>query len=512
MNSSVPLPAARAGRREWAALGVLVLVVVLLTVDGTVLYLAIPSMTEDLAPTATQLLWIGDIYAFAIAGLLITMGNVADRIGRKKLLLIGAAGFGVASVIAAFAPTAELLILARVLLGIAGATLMPSTLSIVRSMFADDKQRTLAIAIWSTGATAGAALGPLVGGALLEHFWWGSVFLINVPIMVAVLIAGPILIPESKGAADTPIDLLSSVLSIAAIVPIVFAIKHGVSVGFDWIVVVSAAVGILAGWVFARRQARLPHPLVDLSLFKVPAFAGSVVANGLSIFAFMGLLFFFSQYLQLVRGYGPLQAGAAELPSTIASMAVVTVIGILVAWLGRGRAIGLGLAVGALGLAGIGFTLTWPSYWGIGVFLAVLGLGIGVSMTLTTDAIVSAAPEGRAGAASSIAETAYELGGALGIAVLGSVQLAIYRDKLDLPATTNPADVAAAQESLAVVAATVDDPEVLSHAQNAFTVAVQDTAYIAAGMLLLAGIIAWRVIPSPRGTAAVAGEGSRDAH
>lgn len=492
-------PPARAGRRQWAALGVLVLVVVLLTVDGTVLYLAVPSMTVDLEPTASQLLWIGDIYSFALAGLLITMGNVADRIGRKKLLLIGSAAFGVASVLAAFAPSAEMLIAARALLGVAGATLMPSTLSLVRAMFVDAKQRTRAIAIWSMGATAGAALGPLVGGVLLEHFWWGSVFLINVPIMVLVLVAGPILIPESRGDAKAPIDLLSSALSILAIIPLVFAIKHWVSDGFDLVVVGTALLGLVAGWVFIRRQLRLAHPLLDLTLFRMPAFAGSVAANGLAIFAFMGLLFFFSQYLQLVREFGPLLAGIAELPSTIASMVVVLFIGFLVAWMGRGRSIGLGLALGGIGLAGIGLTITMPSYWGLGIFLAVVGLGIGIAMTLSTDAVVSSVPEARAGAAASIAETAYELGAALGIAVLGSVQLAIYRSNLALPADTDAATTKAVEESLAVAMATVDNATVIEHAQHAFTVAVQATSYVAAALLIVAAVVAWRVIPSPRG-------------
>ncbi|MFE4501016.1 MFS transporter [Rhodococcus sp. NPDC056743] len=488
----------RAGRREWSALAVLVLIVVMLTVDGTVLYLAVPSLSADIEPSATQLLWIGDIYSFVLAGLLITMGNLADRIGRKRLLLIGAAAFGLASVLAAFAPNAETLIAARALLGVAGATLMPSTLSIVRAMFSDAKQRTTAIAIWATGATAGAAIGPLVGGVLLENFWWGSVFLINVPIMVLVLIAGPILIPESRGNSTNPIDLASSALSILAIVTLVYAVKHWVGSGLDWSVPAIALAGLIAGWIFVRRQLQLEYPLLDVSLFRMPAFAGSVAANGLSIFAFMGLLFFFSQYLQLVREYGPLQAGIAELPSTIASMAVIAFIGVLVARLGAGRAIGLGLATAAVGLAGLGLTVTQSSFWGIGIFLAVLGLGIGVSMTLSTDAVVSSVPKERAGAASSIAETAYELGGALGIAVLGSIHLAMYRSNLDLPTGTDPSDAAAADESLATVVATVDSTAVITQAQSAFTTAVQTTSFIAATILALAAAVAWLVIPSPK--------------
>jgi MFS transporter, DHA2 family, multidrug resistance protein len=486
----------RAGRREWLALGVLVLVVLLLTIDGTVLYLAVPSLTADIGPSATQLLWIGDIYSFVLAGLLITMGNVADRIGRKRLLLIGSGAFGVASVAAAFASNPETLIAARALLGVAGATLMPSTLSIVRAMFTDAGQRTRAIAIWSAGATAGAAVGPLVGGVLLENFWWGSVFLINVPIMLLVLVGGYFLLPESRGSADQPVDLVSSALSILAIVPLVYAIKHWVGTGLDWSVPAVAAIGLLAGWAFMRRQTRLRFPLLDVSLFKVPAFAGAVIANTLSIFAFMGLLFFFSQYLQLVRQYGPLRAGLAELPATIASMAVIVFIGVLVARFGTGRAIGVGLATGALGLAGLGLTVPLSSYWGLGAFLLVLGLGIGVAMTLSTDAVVSAVPRERAGAASAIAETGYELGGALGIAVLGSIQVAIYRAHLDLPAGLSAADTATVEESLAAAVATVTNHDAVAVAREAFMSAVQVTSFVAAAILALSAVVAWRVIPA----------------
>lgn len=498
MIADISEPTARAGRREWSALAVLVLVVTLLAVDGTVLYLAVPSLTADIEPSGTELLWIGDIYSFVLAGLLITMGNVADRIGRKRLLLIGAAAFGFASAIAAFAPNAETLIAARALLGIAGATLMPSTLSIVRAMFADARQRTTAIAIWSTGAMAGAAVGPLVGGVLLESFWWGSVFLINLPIMALVLIAGPILIPESRGDASTTIDLWSSLLSILAIVPLVYAVKHWVGSGWDATIPAFAAIGLVAGWIFVRRQLRLTHPLLDVKLFRVPAFAGSVAANALAIFAFVGLLYFLSQYLQLVREYGPLRAGMAELPTTLASMVVIVFVGALGRRLGAGRAIGVGLALGAAGLVGIGLT-TFQSYWSLGAALVVIGLGIGVAMTLSTDAVVSAVPKERAGAASAIAETAYELGVALGIAVLGSIHLAMYRSHLDLPSGTDPSDAAAAEASLAGTVQNVTDPVVVEVAQNAFATAVQTTSYIAAAILAVSAIVAWRVIPSPRG-------------
>lgn len=488
----------RAGRREWWALGALVLVVLLLAIDGTVLYLAVPSLVEHLDPTATELLWIGDIYAFVLAALLITMGNLADRIGRKKLLLIGAGAFGCASILAAFAPNPETLIAARAVLGFAAATLMPSSLSIVRAMFSDRAQRTSAIAIWSAGATAGAALGPVVGGALLEKFWWGSVFLINVPIMALVLIVGAALLPESRGNTDHPVDFVSSALSILAIVPLVYTLKHWLGTGLDLVVPISGALGLFSGWLFIRRQKRLPYPLLDVNLFRAPAFLGAVASNGLALFAFMGLLFFFSQYLQLVRGYGPLPAGVAELPATLASVFVIVFIGLLVDKLGTGRAIGAGLAAAALGLVGIALSATMPAYWGLAVALGVLGLGIGIAATLSVDAVVTTVPKERAGAASSIAETAYELGGALGIAVLGSIHLANYRAHLDPPGGTDPADIAHAQRSLASALAEVNNPELIAHAQSAFTTAMQTTAFIAAVVMAAAAVVAWRVIPSLR--------------
>ncbi|NUP42630.1 MAG: MFS transporter [Streptomyces sp.] len=494
-------PRTRAGRREWLSLIVLTLAVVLLAVDGTVLILAIPALTADLMPTSTQVLWTGDIYSFMLAGLLVTMGNLADRIGRKKLLMIGSVGFGLASVVAAFAPNAEMLILARALLGLFGATIMPSTLSILRNTFEDPKQRASAIAVWAAGATGGAAVGPLVGGALLANFWWGSVFLINVPVMLLVVVCGITLLQESKHPEGKKIDLVSAVLSVLAIVPIVYAIKRLAGDGFDLSVAVSAVIGLGAGALFVRRQRRLEHPLVDISLFRVPAFAGAVAAETIAVFAFIGLLFFFSQYLQLVRGLGPFQAGLVELPATIASMVVIAIAGTVLTRLGRGRAIAVSMVASAFGLALLAVAEAAPGYWLLCIALSICGLGAGLSMTLSTDAVVGAVPKERAGAASSVSETAYELGVALGIAVLGSLQNVLYRARLDLPAGL-PEDVRGPfHDSLATGAAIAEQAggelaAIMEAARHAFIGSMQATSLIAAALLLVASGVAWRLIPS----------------
>ena len=338
------------GLRAWAALAVLTLAVTLLAIDSTVLALAIPSLSADLSPTASQLLWIGDIYSFTLAGLLVTMGNVADRIGRRRLLLIGTLGFGTASIMAAFAPSAGALIAARALLGVGGATIMPSTLSLIRNVFPDARHRTTAIAIWSAGSSGGTALGPLVGGILLEHFWWGSVFLINVPVMAAVIVTGLWLLPESKNDQGAPVDLASAVLSVLAIVPITYAVKSFAHDGLTVVATAALVGGLAFGWLFIRRQRTLATPLIDVELFRRPAFTWAIAATVLAIFALAGLLYFFSQYLQLVRGYSTLRAGLTELPASLASIVVVAVVAAVVRRLGNGWALGSGLLVAAVGL------------------------------------------------------------------------------------------------------------------------------------------------------------------
>ncbi len=494
----------RAGRAEWLALVALVLAVLLLAVDGTVLSLAVPALSADLAPSATQLLWIGDVYSFALAGLLVVMGALGDRIGRKRLLLIGAAGFGLASLLAAFAPTAEWLIAARALLGVAGATLMPSTLSIIRNIFTDAAERTTAIAIWAAAATAGAAAGPLVGGALLEHFWWGSVFLINLPVMALLVVLGAVLLPESRDPHPGPFDLPSALLTVLTVIPVVYAVKEVAHAGTTPVAVLAAAVGVACGVAFVRRQRRLPAPLFDVGLFRLPAFSGAVAANMLSISALSGLLFFLSQYLQLVLGYGPLEAGLRQLPLTLASVGVALIAGRVAARLGRGRAVGTALLLAAAGLGLLAVAEGAGRYGLLAVAMAAVGFGVGFALTLTTDAVVSAAPPQKAGAASAVSETAYEMGVALGIALLGSLHTALYRGALVLPPGLPDADAARESLSSAIgLLAELPGPvgeAVLAAARAAFTDAMQATSLVAAALLVVAGVVAWRVIPAHAGT------------
>ncbi|MFY1585198.1 MFS transporter [Micromonospora sp. WMMD734] len=499
ITSSTPVSApVLSTRRRWAALAVLAAAVLLLAVDGTVLSLAVPALTASLTPTAEQVLWIGDVYSLTLAGLLVLMGNLADRFGRKRVLLVGSVAFGAASLLAAFAPSAPALIGARLLLGVAGATLMPSTLSLIRNIFTDSGERTRAIAIWSTAFGAGSAVGPLVGGFLLEHFWWGSVFLINVPVMVLVVVSGVLLLPESRDPRPGRFDVLSAVLSMAAVVPLVYAVKHVVGAGVDGVTVSCLLVGVTAGVLFVRRQRRLEQPMLDVELFGNPAFLGAVVANVIAIFALVGMLFFFSQYLQFARGFGPLQAGLAELPATLASIVVVVIIAAVVARFGRGRAIALGLGLAAAGLAGVAVAAHAPYLW-LGLALVPIGLGIGLAMTLTGDAIISAAPPRKAGSVSAITETANELGVVLGIAVLGSLLSLVYRHAVSVPSGLPAADAARVRDSLGS-ALQVLPPQAAAGARDAFITGVQVTSSLAAALTLGAAVLAWVLIPSPRPT------------
>lgn len=481
---------------RWLALSVLVLAVLLVAVDATVLGLATPSLSEDLKPSGTQLLWIGDIYSFVIAGLLVSMGSLGDRIGRKKLLLIGATAFGAVSVLNAYATSPEMMIVARALLGVAGATLMPSTLALIRNIFHDPKERSLAIGIWGATASAGAAVGPVVGGALLQHFWWGSVFLINLPVMIALVLVGIKLLPESKNPVSGPWDLVSVGLSLVGVIGVVYAIKEVASHGLTWEVGAAAVIGAAALYAFVRRQHTLTAPLLDMRLFKHRGFSGAVLADLLTVFGLSGLVFFLSQFLQLVQGRDPLEAGLAELPAAVGAVAT----GLLAGRYARRfsvRAVVAG-GLGAIGLALAAITLVHKEtgYPLLGAALLVVGLGAGFSFTVTADVILSSVPKEQAGSASAVSETAYELGAALGIALLGSIVTGVYQG-FTAPAGV-PADAAAAaHDSLggAVEASAGLDPAtatgLVSTAQEAFVDGLNIAAGVGAAVLLATAVAAW---------------------
>ncbi|MGC7098356.1 MFS transporter [Amycolatopsis lurida] len=407
-----------AGPREWLGLAVLVLPTALLSMDATVLYLALPSLAADLAPSPGQLLWISDAYGFLVAGFLVTMGTLGDRIGRRRLLLIGAAAFLVTSVLAAFAPTAGLLIVARGLLGIAGATLMPSTLALIGSMFRDPRQRGAAIGLWSAGLSGGVALGPIAGGLLLEWFWWGSVFLLAVPVMVLLLLTGPVLLPEHRDPEPGKLDLASVALSLAAVLPVVYGIKHLAEGGSALPSGLALALGAGAGVVFLRRQRRLSVPLIDLKLFAARPFRNALVVLLGALACVAGVYLFAALYLQQEAALSPIEAGLWLVPSAAAMVLTSVAAPALTRRMPVHRVLAWSLVVAALGF----LVLAWTA--GIAplvIGLVLIYLGLGPVMALSTDIVVSAAPPDRAGAASALSETSVEFGLAFGVAVLGSV-------------------------------------------------------------------------------------------
>src|ERR687896_445284 len=420
----------KATRREWIGLGVIALPCLLYSMDLTVLNLALPQLGADLAPSSVQLLWIVDIYGFLVAGSLITMGTLGDRIGRRRLLMIGADAFGVASVLAAFSTSPGMLIATRALLGIAGATLAPSTLSLIRNMFLDPRQRTQAIGIWITSFSVGGAIGPLAGGVVLEFFWWGAVFLLAVPVMVPLLILGPRFLPEYRDPDAGRPDLASAALSLAAVLAVIFGLKQIAQDGLAWLPALSIVAGLVIGRVFIGRQRRLTDPFIDLGLFRSREFSASLVTYGVGILLVFGGFLFLPQYLQLVLDLSPLEAGLWTLP-----WALAFVVGSNVTPIIARRIRPAPLMAGGLVMAAAGFAVFSQLDGDSGFAEIVLGsvlfsLGTSPLFTLTNDLIIGSAPPERAGAAAGISETAAELGGALGIAVFGSIGVAIYRSVL----------------------------------------------------------------------------------
>ncbi|MEU8184172.1 MFS transporter [Micromonospora sp. NPDC049047] len=514
--TTMTTPAPRAGRREWIGFTVLMLPLLLVSMDVSVLYFAVPFISAELRPTGSQQLWIFDIYGFVLAGLLITMGALGDRIGRRRLLLVGAAAFGAASLLAAYADSAATLIAARAVLGVGGATLMPSTLALVRNMFHDAKQRGTAIAIWTATLTGGIAIGPVLSGILLEHFWWGSIFLINIPAMLMLLVLAPLLVPEFRHPATGRFDLLSAALSLGALLPVIYGIKEMARDGVSVPRVLVIVAGLLVGALFLHRQRTRAYPMVDLGLFRRPGFAGSLAVNLLAMFAIVGFAIFTTQHLQLVLGLSPLRAALWSLVPSLAVGGVAPAAAALAQRVERAYLIGAGFAIAGLGFVVLTQVTPDSALWVLLVGASIYAGGLVMVMSLVTELVLGAAPPEQAGVASALTESSSELGGALGMAILGSVGAAVYRrEVLDgLPAGL-PADARdAARETLGGALAVAHGlptdlaDTVLHAARVAFTDGLQLAALAALAAMLVGAVTALVALRGirPGDPAAVAAE------
>ncbi len=478
----------RAGWRAWAGLGVMCLCYFMIAIDVFVVLLAVPHLSADLGANASQQLWILDIHGFMAGGFLIAMGGLGDKIGRRKLLLIGTAAFGTASVLSAYATSPEMLIAARTLLGIAGATLPPCTLALIRTMFPTPKQMGMAIGFWSGSFTLGAIAGPVIGGAMLDRFWWGSVFLLAAPVMVLVLVTGPMLLPEQRSRTVTRLDLFSVVLSLVAVLPVIYGVKDVAQDGWSEVPILAIAAGLFAGVWFVRRQRTVPNPLIDLSFFRVRSYSiglGSLLTYAMSTGA---TLAFVTMHFQLVEELTPLESGLALVPGMAMSTLSVIVAPILARWIRPAYLMSAGLAVVVCGLLLVTRVEATSGPAVLMTAFAVWCAGSGMVLALGINMVVSSAPPEKAGSASAMPQISNEFGSSLGVATLGSVGVLVFRGQMEtaIPAGV-PADaVPAASESMVsalTVAGTLPDEQaaaLVTAAREAFTTGVHTVAMISA--------------------------------
>jgi DHA2 family multidrug resistance protein-like MFS transporter len=504
MSEDTGLNGAKASRRDWIGLAVLALPCVLYSMDFTVLHLAVPQIAEALKPSSSALLWIVDIYGFMVAGALITMGTLGDRIGRRLLLLIGAAAFGVTSLLAAFSTSAEMLIAARALQGLSAATLAPSTLSLIRNMFHDADERSFAIGVWVASFSAGAAIGPLIGGVILSHFWWGAVLVINVPIMLLLLVLGRSLLPEFRDPNAGRMDFISAAQSLVSVLSVIFGIKRIAEDGWAPLYGLIILGGVFVGALFFRRQTRLADPLVDVALFRVRGFSAALGTNIAALFVVFGTFLFIAQYLQLVLGMGPLEAGIWTAPSGIVFALGSMAAPYLVRAFKPGTVIAWGFLFSAIGFGLLTQLSTAETPWLLFVGMMVFCLGLAPIGAITTDLVMAEAPPERAGAASAISETSFELGGALGIAVLGSIVTAIYRSVMEsaVPSDIPAQSVEVAKDTLGGAVAVAHQlsaesgARLLEVSRAAFVHAFEVTAAVSTVGVILAAILAATLLKS----------------
>ncbi|TCO45493.1 DHA2 family multidrug resistance protein-like MFS transporter [Kribbella antiqua] len=465
-------------RRQWIGLGVLCLATLLVSLDLFVMLLAVPAVTEALGATGSQQLWILDVYGFMVAGLMITMGNLGDRLGRRRLLLVAAAVFGAASIVAAYSVSPGMLIGARAVLGVAGAAIAPCTLSLISTLFPDTRQRAKALGVWAGCFTVGAVVGPITGGVLLEHFWWGSAFLIGVPAMAVLLAVGPFLLPEYRDEKAGRIDVPSVVLSLAAILPAIHGLKQLASHGASPQAFAALVGGVAFGWIFVRRQRRLADPLVDVRLFTRRTF--SVTLGSMLSFSMLsgGVMVFVAQYFQLVRGMTPLATGIALVPGMITTTVAFQVAPRLAHRVRPGVLIPAGIAFTVAGMTVMALTTSTAVFV---VAFAVQCVGPAPLVTLGTNLVIGSVPPEKAGAAGALTQTSNEFGYSLGIAVLGSVVTATYRSQMHGQGGSSLAEAPA---------------DVLDAARDAFTDGLHVAAAIAAVALTVVAVLLARTLRS----------------
>lgn len=434
---------------RWAILAVLCLSLLVVVIDVTVLHVAAPAISEDLDPSAIQLLWIIDVYPLVAAPLLLASGVAGDRLGRKSMLLVGFLIFGIASLAAAFAPTAPTLIAARALLGIGGALILPPTMAIIRDVFRDRSERIRAVGIWSAVSAGGAAIGPLVGGFLVEHWWWGSVFLINIPILLLVAPFAVKLLPQSRAEDPPPWDTTAVILAAVGILGVAFGFKEGARYGFsDPKATVAVVLGVASILLFTRRQLRKDHPLLNVRLFARREFAVAVGCVFLSMFGLVGIEFFGAQYLQLVLGLEPLAAAIRLLPLMLSTLAGGLLAARILARLGTRMTIALGLGVTTLGLLPMLALGVEDQYWLLWPPFLLIGFSLEIALVAANDVIISSVPADEAGGAAAIEETAYELGSGFGVAVLGSILAVAYSSHIGPIEGVSSVGIDTARESL----------------------------------------------------------------
>jgi EmrB/QacA subfamily drug resistance transporter len=498
--------ASRSYSRPWVAVAFLCLAVLIIGIDDTVLNLALPSISREFMASVSELQWMINAYLLAFVALLLTMGTLGDRYGRRRMFQLGLIMFAFCSLAAALSPSMTMLIAFRALMGIAGSMILPQTLSIIRATFADPKDRGQAIGIWAGVFALGYGVGPVVGGLLLDHFEWNSVFFLNIPVALIILAGGYFFVPESRDRSAGRLDPIGVILSIAGLATLVYGIiKAGEESWTEGSVIVSLSVGVAILAVFAWWEKRSDHPMLPMRFFKNMSFTGANVSMTLVSFSALALLFFLSQYFQSVQGHTPLEAAWRMLPTAVLSLIASIVVIQIARVIGVKLPVSIGLVIGGLGLLYLSYAETDWSYLMVFGGLSLTSIGIGLVYAPCTDSIMGSLPERKAGIGSAMDTTMQQLGGVLGVAVLGAIMNGIYLDKIasleavaSLPQEAYEAVRNSIQSAHIVAQEFPKDiaEEIVTGSSDAFVAGMSDAMFIAAMVMLAASVIALVVLPT----------------